>query len=105
MSDSVTDTSDTSDSDTEDIQRESQPDAQCSAHTKQKMAFGPPARSCHLTKWPEFQGYGFTILPNKALGERQETLEIVVELRSYGVLCMSIVPFFQKCTPEQTIPT
>ena len=69
-------------SDTEDIQRESQPDAQCSAHTKQKMTFGPPARSCHLTKWPEFQGYGFTLHHNKVLGlqeigERRETLEIV----------------------------
>lgn len=32
------------------------------------MAFAPPARSCHVTKWPEFQGYGFTLHHNKALG-------------------------------------
>ena len=46
------------------------------------MAFAPPARSCHVTKWPEFQGYGFTLHHNKALGlqeigERRGTLEIV----------------------------
>jgi len=32
------------------------------------MAFAPPARSCHVTKWPEFQGYGFTLHHNKSLG-------------------------------------
>ena len=47
------------------------------------MAFAPPARSCHVTKWPEFQGYGFTLHHNKALGlqeigERLETLIIFI---------------------------
>merc|ERR1712241_791312 len=32
-----------------------------------KMEFAPPARSCHVTKWPEFQGYGFTLHHNKKL--------------------------------------
>ena len=31
------------------------------------MEFAPPARSCHVTKWPEFQGYGFTLHHNKKL--------------------------------------
>ena len=32
-----------------------------------QMEFAPPARSCHVTKWPEFQGYGFTLHHNKKL--------------------------------------
>jgi len=27
----------------------------------------PPPRSCHVTKWPEFQGYGFNLKSNREL--------------------------------------
>ena len=29
------------------------------------MEFAPPPRSCEVTKWPEVQGYGFTLHNNK----------------------------------------
>merc|ERR1712038_1462457 len=35
---------------------------------RQIMEFAPPPRSCQVTKWPDFNGYGFTLHNNKELG-------------------------------------
>ena len=32
------------------------------------MEFSPPPRSCQVHKWPDFNGYGFTLHNNKELG-------------------------------------
>ena len=32
------------------------------------MEFAPPPRSCQVSKWPDFNGYGFTLHNNKELG-------------------------------------
>merc|ERR1711963_991348 len=34
-------------------------------HNLVQMGFAPPPRSCEVTKWPEVQGYGFTLHNNK----------------------------------------
>ena len=35
---------------------------------REVMTFSPPPRSCQVVKWPEFNGYGFTLHNNKETG-------------------------------------
>ena len=55
------------------------------------MEFAPPPRSCQVSKWPDFNGYGFTLHNNKELGiqsigSNQSLISQSVNLSAYRLL-------------------